>query len=129
MVATAGAGTMILVLGMASLAFTGQVELAVWLVAGIVFGGFRYAATALFVGSAAESGRIEDATTNLAAAMLVGGLAAPVGTLLWSAVIGGVSADAVLIVGGVGAVVGALVVHLPASTITGNHRGGTRENG
>jgi MFS family permease len=127
--ATAGAGAMILVLGVASLAFTGQVELAVWLVAGIVFGGFRYAATALFVGSAAESGRTEDATTNLAAAMLAGGLAAPVGTLLWSAVIGGVSADAALIVSGVGAVVGALVVHLPARSITGNHRGGTSANG
>lgn len=126
--ATAGAGTMVLVLGLASLAFTGQVELAAWLVVGIVFGGFRYAATALFVGSAAESGRTEDATTNLAAAMLVGGLAAPVGTLLWSAVIGGVSADAALVVSGVGAVAGALVVHLPARSVTGHHGGGTSAN-
>jgi hypothetical protein len=85
------------------------------MVVGVLFGGFRYATTALFVGSAAESGAVKDATTNLAAAMLVGGLTAPLGTLLWSAVIGGVSADAALFVGGVGAALGARVVRAGAS--------------
>ena len=135
-VATTGAGLMLLLLGAVSLVVSDQPELLAWLVVGVLFGGFRYATTALFVGSAAESGALEDATTNLAAAMLVGGLAAPVGTLLWSAVIGGVSADAALVVSGVGAVVGALVVHVAARTSTedpdagvGPEQGGTSAAG
>jgi len=117
-VATTGAGLALLLLGAVSLVVSDQPELLAWLVVGVLFGGFRYATTALFVGSAAESGAVEDATTNLAAAMLVGGLAAPLGTLLWSAVIGGVSADAALFVGGAGAVLGALTVRLASSGTT-----------
>jgi len=125
-IATTGAGLALLLLGAVSLVVTDQPELLAWMVVGVLFGGFRYATTALFVGSAAESGAAEDATTNLAAAMLVGGLAAPLGTLLWSAVIGGVSADAALFVGGAGAVLGGLAVRLASSGTTQDRTTGSR---
>ena len=105
-----GAGVVLVLLGAVSLVVSRRAELLAWLVVGVAFGGFRYSSAALFVGSAAESGQPEDATTNLAAAMLACGLVAPVGTLLWSAVIGSVSAEAALFVGGAGALVGAAAV-------------------
>jgi MFS family permease len=105
-----GAGVSLVVLGVTSLVLSDRVELAAWLVIGVAFGALRYAARAFFVGSAAEAGPPEDASHNLAAAMLVSGLAGPFGTMAWSAVIGGVSADAAVLAAGIGAVVaGALV--------------------
>jgi hypothetical protein len=51
--------------------------------------------------------------------MLVSGLAAPVGTTLWSGVIDQVSADAAVVIGGLGGLVLGLVV-LAASRATGH---------
>ena len=105
-----GAGVSLVILGVTSLVLSDRVELAAWLVIGVAFGALRCAARAFFVGSAAEAGPPEDASHNLAAAMLVSGLAGPFGTMAWSAVIGGVSADAAVLAAGIGAVItGALV--------------------
>lgn len=104
------AGVMLLLLGGVSAVLVDRLELLVWLVVGVAFGAFRYASRAFFTGSAAEAGPPEDASTNLAAAMLVSGLAAPIGTTMWSGVISQVSADAAVLIGGLGALVFGVVI-------------------
>ena len=118
-IAGAIAGATLLVLGVVSAVLVDRLELLVWLVVGVAFGAFRYASRACFTGAAAEAGPPEDASTNLAATMLVSGLAAPVGTTLWSGVIDQVSADAAVVIGGLGGLVLGLVV-LAASRATGH---------
>jgi len=94
------AGLTLVTLGVASLVFSRRVELAVWLVIGVTFGAFRFAARSFYVGSAAESGSAEDAASNLAAGATVALFAAPVGTLLYSLGIDAFSADTTVLVAG-----------------------------
>jgi len=117
--AAIGTGVSLVVLGVTSLVLSDRVELAAWLVIGVAFGALRYAARAFFIGSAAESGPPEDASHNLAAAMLVSGLAGPIGTMAWSAMIAGVSADAAVLAAGVGAVAVAMIVAAAARRAAG----------
>jgi len=109
-VAGAIAGAALLVIGLVSAVLVDRLELLVWLVIGVGFGAFRYALKAFFTGAAAEAGAPEDASVNLAAAMLASGLAAPIGTAMWSGVISRVSADAAVLIGGLGALVVGVVV-------------------
>lgn len=86
-------------------------ELAVWLVVGVVFGATRFAAGALYFGAAADSGRDEEASRNLAAVTLSSLLAAPLGVLACSAVLGSTSAYIAVVLSGAGAaVVGSFVL-------------------
>lgn len=115
--AVAAGGTMV-VLGVVSLVLTRRIELATWVVIGIAFGAFRFASRALAKGSAAEGGEPGHASANLAAVGLVGSLAAPFGTMLWGALIDGVSAEAALLVGATGGILGSLAVLAAARTTT-----------
>lgn len=109
--ATVLAGATLVVLAGASALLARRIELAAWVVIGIAFGALRFSAKAFYVGAAAESGPPGDATRNLAAATLIGLLAAPLGTLACSALIGGLSAEAAVLLSGFGAIVAGLVMN------------------
>lgn len=108
--AVAFGGGSLVALGVVSLLLSHGIELVAWLVIGIAFGAFRFAARSLTGGSAADSGRPEDAAANLAASTTVGLLVAPVGTLTCSIGIDLLSADAAVLLGGVGAIVGSALL-------------------
>lgn len=109
-VAAIGAGAALAVLGLVSVFVTGKAELVIWLVIGLAFSAARYAGKALVVGSAADSGAPEDSSARLASLMLFSGLVGPVGILLWSVLIGLASAEAAVLVGGLGAALVSVVL-------------------
>ena len=113
------AGSSLLVLGVLALVLTRRVELAAWLIVGLAFGAFRFAARSLFIGSAAESGPPDDAAANLAAATTVALFAAPLGLLVSSLVIDAVSAGAAVLLGGAGAVAVGMVILRVSRAIPG----------
>ncbi|MFZ4517682.1 MAG: MFS transporter [Microthrixaceae bacterium] len=109
--AAVGAGLSLVVFSVTALLLTDRTELGTWALIGIAFGALRYASRALTVGAASEARGPEHATGSLAALTLTAGLAAPVGTLLWSALIGGLGAEAATLTGGVaGAATAGLVL-------------------
>jgi len=75
------AGASIIVFGIASLFLSSRPELVAWVLLGIPFGIFRFAARALYIGAAADAG--PDPAANLASANLVVFLVAPIGTFLF----------------------------------------------
>lgn len=110
------AGSMLIVLGFTSLLLTRRVELAAWIVIGIAFGTFRWAATSLCTGSVAEAGPPADAAANYAAATTVVCLVSPLGTLLYSVGIDSLSADTTILLGGAGAIAfGSVVLRVSRS--------------
>lgn len=108
--ALAMAGLILVALAAVSLVFAGRGELVAWLVVGVLFGAFRYASKAMFMGAAAEAGTEEDAPRNVSAALVVGGFAAPFGIVMWSGLVDIVSAEAALLVGGAGGVLAGLML-------------------
>lgn len=105
-----GAGITLLAFSLSALVLTDAAELVAWVVIGVGFGATRYASRALTVGAATESRGPAHSTGSLAALTLTAGLAAPVGSLLWSGLIGGVSAEAATLIGGLAGVVAAVLV-------------------
>lgn len=118
------AGLAIVILGVVSLCFSRQTELALWVVAAIAIAAFRYASLAFNLGAAAESLGAGRAATGLAVVRLCGGLTAPIGVLGWSLLLGSVGPARSAIASGIGMAVIALVVlgassRHPATCVSG----------
>ena len=79
-IAAALAGASLIGLGVVSMVLSHRTELVVWVLVGFVFGIFRFAARALYIGAVADAG--PDPTANLASANLVVFLVAPIGTFV-----------------------------------------------
>lgn len=80
-IAGALGGASLIAFGVASVFLSHRPELVVWLLLGVPFGIFRFAARALYVGTTADAG--DDPAANLASANTVVFLAAPIGTFLF----------------------------------------------
>jgi MFS family permease len=80
-IAGAIAGALLIIFGIASAFLSQRPELVAWILLGVPFGIFRFAARALYVGTTADAG--DDPAGNLASANTVVFLAAPVGTFLF----------------------------------------------
>jgi MFS family permease len=80
-------GVMLAALGVASSLLNGRVELVAWAVLAVPLGVFRFAARALYVGSAADADPPEDAAADLAAADTAVLLMAPLGALVFGATV------------------------------------------
>ncbi len=96
-----GAGVLLILFGMSSVLLAGPVELGVWTAIAVGFGVFRFASRAFTIGATAESRAPELTASSLATMMLVAGLFAPLGTFVWSLLIGYFSASAAVLCGGV----------------------------
>lgn len=117
--AAVGAGIVLLAGGVTAVGFTLLVPAArrdllllaiLGVCLGIGVGAFRFGAQALMLGAAAEALGRERAATPLAAVRLCGTVAAPLGVLGWSALLGVDGAGLALTIGGIGIVTLALIV-------------------
>lgn len=101
-IAALSVGVVLAVFALCSLLVTRQFELALWMLLSIAYGMTRFASRSLTIGSAAESDSEDRATTSLAVLFFVAGFTAPIGMLIWSVLIGSVSAESALLFGAVG---------------------------
>jgi MFS family permease len=100
-----GAGVVLILFGISSVLLSGPVELGVWTLISVAFGVFRFASRAFTIGATAESRAPELVASSLATMMLVAGLFAPIGTFVWSLLIGYFSASTAVLCGGVAMIV------------------------
>ncbi|MEI7886280.1 MAG: MFS transporter [Actinomycetes bacterium] len=115
-----GAGVVLILFGISSVLLSGPVELGVWALISVGFGVFRFASRAFTIGATAESRAPELTASSLASMMLVAGLFTPLGTFVWSLLIGYFSASTAVLCGGAAM----LVIGIPIliSTQSANSR-------
>ena len=115
-----GAGVVLILFGISSILLSGPVELGVWTLISVAFGVFRFASRAFTIGATAESRAPELTASSLATMMLVAGLFAPLGTFVWSLLIGYFSASTAVLCGGTAMIV--LGIPILISTQSANSR-------
>ena len=115
-----GAGVVLILLGISSVLLSGPVELGVWILIAVGFGVFRFASRAFTIGATAESRSPELTTSSLASMMLIAGLFTPIGTFVWSLLIGYFSASTAVLCGGAAMIV--LGIPILISTQSANSR-------
>lgn len=98
------AALVLVVLAVSGLMTAARPELAVWAIAGVGFGMFRYSARALTVGATADAVPPGQQTQGLAVVGLVSTLVAPVGLLLWGLLLDFLGAEWTLAITGMLAV-------------------------
>ena len=115
-----GAGVVLILFGISSVLLSGPVELGVWALISVGFGVFRFASRAFTIGATAESRAPELVASSLASMMLIAGLFTPIGTFVWSLLIGYFSASTAVLCGGVAMIV--LGIPILISTQSANSR-------
>jgi len=115
-----GAGVVLILFGISSVLLSGPVELGVWTLISVGFGVFRFASRAFTIGATAESRAPELVASSLASMMLIAGLFTPIGTFVWSLLIGYFSASTAVLCGGVAMIV--LGIPILISTQSANSR-------
>jgi hypothetical protein len=88
--------------GVASLVFSKQPELIVWVIVGVGFGAMKYGGRALNLGAATDADDDANSSEMVAAFVFLTSLASPIGVLAWGALINRVSVEAAILVGAVG---------------------------
>lgn len=111
-----GAGVVLILLGISSVLLSGPVELGVWMLIAVGFGVFRFASRAFTIGATAESRSPELVASSLASMMLIAGLFTPIGTFVWSLLIGYFSASTAVLCGGVAMIVLGIPILISANS-------------
>ena len=91
-----------------ALFFTAKPELVIWSVIGLGFGGMRFAARALNIGSVTASGSDQSAANLISAFTFATALCSPVGVLIWGVMVDRVSPEAAIGFGATGTAVVAI---------------------
>ncbi len=103
-VAALACGLLLIVFSLDALIFTGNVELAFWILLSLAFGGARYASRALALGAAASSRPGHGEVSTMSVYFLAVMVTAPIGALVWSLIIEEVNVVSALLVGAAGTI-------------------------